>query len=71
MEENDFKKLHGFFIEDLEIGQKATLSKKITEDDINQFSQITGDDNPVHVNEDFAKQTIFKKELLTGFYQPV
>ena len=38
MEENDFKKLHGFFIEDLEIGQKATLSKKITEDDINQFS---------------------------------
>ncbi|MEC8265342.1 MAG: MaoC family dehydratase [Pseudomonadota bacterium] len=67
MEENDFKKLHGFFIEDLEIGQKATLSKKITEDDINQFSQITGDDNPVHVNEDFAKQTIFKKRIAHGF----
>ena len=66
MEENDFKKLHGFFIEDLEIGQKATLSK-ITEDDINQFSQITGDDNPVHVNEDFAKQTIFKKRIAHGF----
>ena len=55
MNENNFKKLHGFFIEDLKVGQKAILKKKITEDDIYQFSKITGDNNPVHVDEDFAK----------------
>ena len=53
MSEKNFKKLHGFFIEDLEVGQEAILKKKITEDDIHQFSKITGDNNPVHVDEDF------------------
>ena len=67
MNDNDFKKLHGFFIEDLKVGQKAVLTKKITENDINRFSEITGDDNPVHVNEDFAKHTIFKKRIAHGF----
>ena len=67
MNDNDFKKLHGFFIEDLKVGQKAVLTKKITENDINRFSEITGDDNPVHVNEDFAKNTIFKKRIAHGF----
>ncbi len=67
MSEKYFKKLHGFFIEDLTVGQKAILKKKITEDDIYQFSKITGDNNPVHVDEDFAKQTIFKKRIAHGF----
>ena len=67
MNENDFKKLHGFFIEDLRVGQKASLTKKITETDINQFSEVTGDDNPVHINENFAKETIFKKRIAHGF----
>ncbi len=67
MNDNNFKKLHGFFIEDLKVGQKAVLKKKITENDINQFSTITGDDNPVHINEDFAKYTIFKKRIAHGF----
>ena len=67
MSKKNFKKLHGFFIEDLEVGQKAILKKKITEDDIYQFSKITGDNNPVHVDEDFAKQTIFKKRIAHGF----
>ena len=67
MNDNDFEKLHGFFIEDLKVGQKAVLTKKITENDINRFSEITGDDNPVHVNEDFAKHTIFKKRIAHGF----
>ena len=62
MNVESFEKLHGFFIEDLKVGQKAIFKKKITENDINQFSLVTGDNNPVHINEDFAKHTIFKKK---------
>ena len=67
MNVESFEKLHGFFIEDLKVGQKAILKKKITENDINQFSLVTGDNNPVHINEDFAKHTIFKKRIAHGF----
>ena len=43
MAQNDFDKLHGYFIEDLKVGQKAELKKKITENDIQQFAELTGD----------------------------
>ena len=67
MTQNDFDKLHGYFIEDLIIGQKAELTKKITENDILQFSKLTGDNNPVHINNEFAEKTIFKKRIAHGF----
>ena len=61
MDNKSFKKLHGFFIEDIKIGQTAENKKIITEKDISTFSELTGDNNPVHNNEEFAKKTIFKK----------
>ena len=67
MNDENFKKLHGFFIEDLRVGQESVLKKKITENDINEFSKITGDNNPVHLNENFAQHTIFKKRIAHGF----
>ena len=68
MNVESFEKLHGFFIEDLKVGQKAILKKKITENDINQFSLVTGDNNPVHISDDFASKTIFKKRVAHGFF---
>ena len=62
MAQNDFDTLHGYFIEDLKVGQKAELKKKITENDIQQFAELTGDNNPVHINNEFAERTIFKKK---------
>ena len=59
MNVESFEKLHGFFIEDLKVGQKAILKKKITENDINQFSLVTGDNNPVHINEKKRRQFYF------------
>tara|TARA_E500000331_G_C16688224_1_gene468496 strand:+ start:76 stop:528 length:453 start_codon:yes stop_codon:yes gene_type:complete len=67
MKQNYFLNKHGLFIEDLKIDQQATFEKKITEEDINQFSKITGDNNPVHTDEQFAKQTMFKKRIAHGF----
>ncbi len=50
----------------LEIGASASLSKTITDDDIVQFAQLIGDNNPVHLDDDFAKTTIFKKRIAHG-----
>lgn len=43
-----------------------SLSKKITKEDIQKFIEISGDDNPVHTDENFAKRTIFKKPIAHG-----
>ena len=67
MELENFRKLHGFFIEDLRLNQTEEIEKKITEKDINEFAKLSGDDNPVHTNSDFAKKTIFKQKVAHGF----
>ena len=43
------------------------IERKITEKDIDNLFKLTGDDNPVHTNEDFAKKTIFKQKVAHGF----
>lgn len=53
-------------VDEIQIGQKASLSKTITETDIYAFAGITGDFNPVHVNAEFAKKTIFKERIAHG-----
>jgi len=51
-----FEKFEGFFIEDLKLNQEATLTKTITKNDINTFANVTGDHNPVHMDEEYAKK---------------
>ena len=62
-----FKTLHGFFIEDLQLDQTDKIERKITEKDIDNFAKLTGDNNPVHTNLNFAKKTIFKQKVAHGF----
>ena len=58
--------LHGFYFEDLKEGQTASFGKTITESDIYTFAGVSGDLNPVHVNDDFAKTTMFKGRIAHG-----
>lgn len=51
---------------DLKVGQKASLVKTITDDDLSHFIAITGDRNPLHVDESFAKQTFFGQRIAHG-----
>jgi 3-hydroxybutyryl-CoA dehydratase len=60
------EELHGYFIDDLTVGMTDVYVRTVTETDIVQYSQISGDDNPLHVNEEFAKQTIFKGRIAHG-----
>ena len=53
-------------IEDFEVGQHVMLTKTFTEDDVQRFIEITGDMNPLHVDEAFAKETRFHGRVLHG-----
>lgn len=50
----------------LEIGEEASFSKTITETDVYLFAGISGDFNPVHMNEEFARQTPFRARIAHG-----
>ncbi|HWR06240.1 MaoC family dehydratase [Sporomusa sp.] len=50
----------------IEIGESASITKTITEADIVNFAGIIGDFNPIHVDEEFAKATVFGKRLAHG-----
>jgi acyl dehydratase len=52
--------------DEIEIGQEASFSKTITETDVYLFAGISGDFNPLHVYEDFAKQTVFRTRIAHG-----
>jgi 3-hydroxybutyryl-CoA dehydratase len=49
-------------------GETATLVKTITQSDIEQFAELVGDRNPVHVNPDFAKKTRFGRPIAHGMW---
>jgi len=55
-----------FYLEDLEIGMRATTSMVITAEKIDTFAELTGDKNPIHVDEEFAKTTMFGKRIAHG-----
>ena len=54
------------FFEDLRLGQKASFGKTITESDIVLFAAVTGDTNPMHLNAEYAKGTIFGERIAHG-----
>jgi 3-hydroxybutyryl-CoA dehydratase len=49
-------------------GESAALVKTITQSDIEQFAELVGDRNPVHVNPDFAKKTRFGRPIAHGMW---
>lgn len=48
------------------IGEKASCSKTFTETDIVLFAGISGDFNPIHIDQEYAKQTNFKQRIAHG-----
>ena len=53
-------------VEDLEIGMSRMLKRKITQNDILVFSKVSGDENPVHLDKEYARQTIFGRRIAHG-----
>ncbi len=53
-------------IEEIEIGMSVSYSQTITDKDIKQFAEISGDYNPIHLDEEYAKKSRFKKRIAHG-----
>jgi 3-hydroxybutyryl-CoA dehydratase len=53
-------------LKQLTLGQTYKASFAITAELIEGFSRVTGDDNPIHLDENYARQTIFEKRVAQG-----
>jgi 3-hydroxybutyryl-CoA dehydratase len=54
------------YYEDLRVGQSANMEKTVTDRDIQMFGEATGDLNPVHFDEDYARATVFRGRVAHG-----
>lgn len=56
----------GHFFEDLSVGMEASYARHVRESDIQIFSELTGDRNPIHLDEGYAASTMFKGRIAHG-----
>ena len=58
--------LHGYYLEDISVGMSDSYAKTVTDADVVMMAAISGDTNPVHLNEEFAQETMFKGRIAHG-----
>lgn len=54
------------YFEDLSVGMESTYSRDVTKADIEAFADVSGDNNPLHLDEDYAAGTMFKGCIAHG-----
>lgn len=54
------------YLDELKPGMSASIERTVTERDVQLFGEATGDMNPVHFDEDFAKRTVFRGRVAHG-----
>jgi len=54
------------YLEELKIGQSDTYTRTVSERDVQLFGEATGDMNPVHFDEDYARKTVFRGRVAHG-----
>ena len=62
----DVTEYEGYAFESLAVGMTAVYSKTITESDINMFCAISGDTNPLHLDHEYARTTMFGGPIAHG-----
>jgi len=58
--------MQGLFLEELSVGQSADLVRTVGEADIVAFAAVSGDNNPVHLDADYAAGTSFGERIAHG-----
>ena len=61
-----FEAMNGLFLEDLKVGQSAMFGRTVTDADIAAFAGVSGDTNPIHLHDGFARTTRFGKRIAHG-----
>ena len=54
------------YFNDISVEMGATYQKQITNDDVQAFADISGDHNPIHLDDEFAKDSIFGERVAHG-----
>ena len=56
----------GKTIQEIQVGDSSQMSKTVSESDVYLYAGITGDTNPAHIDEEYAKKTFFKTRIAHG-----
>jgi 3-hydroxybutyryl-CoA dehydratase len=56
----------GYFFEDLHVGMEASIAHIVSREAIQAFADLSGDNNPIHLDEDYAKETPFRRPVAHG-----
>ena len=51
----------------MNIGYEKKINFSFNQEDVIQFSNVTGDNNPLHLDDNYATKTIFKKKIMHGY----
>ncbi|MDF1804612.1 MaoC family dehydratase [Thalassovita sp.] len=54
------------YIDDIEVGLTRSVTKEVTDKDIEMFAEVSTDHNPVHLDDEYAKGTMFKGRIAHG-----
>lgn len=66
--ENKLIHKHGFYLEDLAVDMTASLEKTISAADVEMFASLSGDNNPIHLDDAYAKSTSFGARIVHGMF---
>ena len=58
--------MQGLFFDELTVGQSAEMTREVTADVITAFADVSGDENPVHLDAAYAKGTVFGERIAHG-----
>ena len=55
-----------YYFKDISLGQTAEYEKQVTDEDVRKFADISGDYNPIHLDDEFAKDSMFGARIAHG-----
>lgn len=51
---------------EIKIGQKASVTKTFKDEDVRKFAEVSMDVNPIHLDDEYAKKTVFGQRIVHG-----